>query len=316
MLTVCTYNIRFILDRWPERKPLVEQVLRRAKADLYSLQEVNIGGYKYGQHIQLPATALPTDEPFATFGAPAARRYLETIPFVGWLFTCANPLAALTYDLCAWFNERYLASILGGHVQWLYYHPVLQIVTFLGLGTAWVFGTSIHARQSLSPKDHTQLLIGGWKVAQRVQATVDGHDIVVVNVHLASDRDEEPFRVEQVRLIVDWLETTSDVANVMIMGDFNCEPDKECYLYLEKRGFLSAHKVVHGEEPPVTFHQGLEAPTKDVGTEVCLDYVFYKGQLTPQSISLVGTKASPQDSTLYPSDHFGLLATFQVGPNH
>ncbi|ETW08464.1 hypothetical protein, variant [Aphanomyces invadans] len=279
MLTVCTYNIRFILDRWPERKPLVEHELRRAKADLYALQEVNIGGHNFGQHIQLPATALPANESYETFEAPAARRYFETLPLLGWLFTTSNPLAAWAYDFCAWFNERFLASILGGHVQWLYYHPILQIVTFLGLGTAWVFGTTVYARKSIAPKHHTQLLIGGWKVAQRVVVTVDGVDIHVVNVHLASDRDEERFRVEQVRTIADWIAATTSGTNVIIMGDFNCEPNKACYLYLKQRGFTSAHMQVHGVEPDVTFHQGLEAPTKDVGTEVCLDYIFYKGQV-------------------------------------
>ncbi|KAF0690441.1 Aste57867_18173 [Aphanomyces stellatus] len=311
--TVCTYNIRFILDRWPERKHLVEQELRRAKADLYSLQEVNVG-HRYGQHTQLQATLQEGGSgAYACFGAPAARRYLETLPLVGFLFNGAiNPLAALAYDFNAWFNERYLASILGPYVQWLYYNPVMQIVTFLSLGTAWVFGTAMYARESVRPTRHEQLLIGSWKVAQSVVVTVGDDEILVVNVHLSSARDAEHVRVEEARLICDWIEAQG-VANAMIMGDFNGEPGHACYLSLEKRGFVSTHKKVHGAEPAITFHQGLEAPTKDVGEEICLDYIFFKGAMRPTAIRVIGTECSATDKTIYPSDHFGLVADFQVG---
>eukprot|EP00878_Enallax_costatus_P044818 GHUV01053573.1.p1 GENE.GHUV01053573.1~~GHUV01053573.1.p1 ORF type:complete len:201 (+),score=13.83 GHUV01053573.1:553-1155(+) len=42
-LSVCTFNIRGIHDRWQERAPILKQCLKQADADVYCFQEVLTG---------------------------------------------------------------------------------------------------------------------------------------------------------------------------------------------------------------------------------------------------------------------------------
>ena len=80
---------------------------------------------------------------------------------------------------------------------------------------------------------------------------------------------------------------------------------------------LRAWKMQHGgQEPPITFHQNHECYGKDVDPERCLDYVWLRGAVhvdINRGVSLVGTEPKNDDPTLYPSDHYGVLANLLVG---
>jgi exonuclease III len=43
-VSVVTFNIRGIMDRWPERAPLLRRCLKQADADVFCFQEVLTGG--------------------------------------------------------------------------------------------------------------------------------------------------------------------------------------------------------------------------------------------------------------------------------
>ncbi|OQR98182.1 hypothetical protein ACHHYP_20392 [Achlya hypogyna] len=318
-LTLCSYNIRFILDRWAERRPFLERELVAANADVFALQEVNIG-QRHGQHSQLQtllSEALSTS--YTAFPSPGARLYLESIPYIGALLSGEfNPIARLCYDGYAWFNERFLATILGRHTQTVYHNEVLRVLLYGLLGTGWVFGTTLIARDSRMPTGKDVLLVGGWRAAQCVEIeTTKGCKMLVVNVHLSSALDQEDVRVHEAMLVCDWIEAKmacdETLTAAAILGDFNCFPHGDCYKYLESRGFKSAHMTTNGKEPDVTFHQGLEAPTKDVGDECTLDYIFVKGdKVRVSDVRVIGRSQCDDDSTLYPSDHFGLVASLEV----
>ncbi|EQC41995.1 hypothetical protein SDRG_00842 [Saprolegnia diclina VS20] len=314
-ITLCSYNIRFVLDRWDERRPFLEKTLVATNADVFALQEVNIGMH-HGQHAHLRdelSSALST--PFTAFGSPGARWYIERIPYLGALLSGErNPIARFFYDGYARFNERFLATILGRHTQTIYHNEVLRVLLYGLLGTGWVFGTTLLARSALTPEGADVLLVGGWRAAQcvHVTTTVD-KKMLVVNVHLSSALDQEDIRIDEARQICDWIDAKCEVDDaltaVAIMGDFNCFPHGDCYKYLVGRGYKSAHNTCHSAEPEVTFHQGLEAPTKDVGDECTLDYIFLKGDsVTVKYVQVVGQTQCGDDSTLFPSDHFGLVA--------
>ncbi|EQC32520.1 hypothetical protein SDRG_09846 [Saprolegnia diclina VS20] len=300
-LTLCTYNIRFILDRWDERRPFLEEALTRTGAD--------------GQHHELRDLLSTQDTALSAFPSPGARVYIQAIPLLGYLFRSGNPLAAVFYDGCAWFNKHCLGAILGRFTQVIYHRPILRALTFVSLGSAWVFGTALLAKEALSPAAHDTLLLSDWKVAQSVQLTVGGSVVLVANVHLSSGDDEEGLRTDQITKTIQWLLAmqTESIAGIVIVGDFNCVPDGGCYRTIQALGFRSAHQLLHRKEPEKTFHQGLEAPTKDVGDEKTLDYVFVYGTVTPQTINVIGSECCNGDTTLYPSDHFGLVAKLLVG---
>ena len=157
-----------------------------------------------------------------------------------------------------------------------------------------------------------------------------------MNVHLSAEPSEEPARVVEAKTICTYIDSlmrkegreVSNTANyneklvdgVVILGDFNAYPDGPCYEEFVKRGYISAYKAAHGREPDVTFHQNHSCDTKDVGPEACLDYIFYTGclEIVPTSdkqgsnCALVGTKAAISDETLFPSDHYGIVADLRI----
>ncbi|OQR92301.1 hypothetical protein THRCLA_22393 [Thraustotheca clavata] len=295
---------------------------RPTNADVFALQEVNIG-QRYGQHTQLQetlSTALNT--PYSVFASPGARWYIEQIPYLGVLMSGAkNPLAQWAYDGYAWFNERFLASILGRHTQTVYHNEWLKVILYGLLGSGWVFGTSLLAREDKSPENNDILLIGDWRAAQCVEITLENkHKMLITNVHLSSAPDQENIRMHEMQLVCDWIQEklalNPELQTAIIMGDFNCHPNGDCYNFIASQGYKSAYFTAHGKEPEVTFHQGLEAPTKDVGEPCTLDYIFIKGdKVHVDDIKVIGQSQCDQDSTLYPSDHFGLVANFSLIEN-
>jgi endonuclease/exonuclease/phosphatase family metal-dependent hydrolase len=48
------------------------------------------------------------------------------------------------------------------------------------------------------------------------------------------------------------------------------------------------------------------------GEPGCLDYIWVRGPIRVQSCRVVFDRPAVDDPTLYPSDHFGLVATLQL----
>jgi endonuclease/exonuclease/phosphatase family metal-dependent hydrolase len=320
-LRICTYNIRFILDRWGERCHLLQEIFDATKADIFCLQEVLVSPDVGQPQTLLSSLNKNQQTNYRHYDIYGILSYFENLPYgLSWLFS--NPLSNMFFDCCALFNEKYFSAIVGKYVQILYYNKLTRVIVTFALGTCWVFGTSILLNtKNLSGSteiEHRKLLIGSWKTAHGVIFQYQTRRIFVVNLHLTSDPLEEHLRMEEVRLVCEWTDTlfnTSEVEAVIITGDFNSKPDSLPYLYFLDRGYSSAYKACHGSEPPVTFHQNHTCDTKDIDDECTLDYIFFKGCVVPSSYSqpwLIGCDASADDPTLYPSDHYGIAADFTV----
>ena len=76
----------------------------------------------------------------------------------------------------------------------------------------------------------------------------------------------------------------------------------------------SAHAAANGREPDVTWPSGIQAPGMDVdGDPGCLDYIWVRGAIEVMSCRVAFDRPAVGDATLYPSDHFGLVAELRVG---
>jgi hypothetical protein len=49
------------------------------------------------------------------------------------------------------------------------------------------------------------------------------------------------------------------------------------------------------------------------GRPACLDYIWVRGPIEVDACRVVFDRPAIGDPTLYPSDHFGLVATIRVG---
>jgi len=177
------------------------------------------------------------------------------------------------------------------------------------------YGNALLVRQPLAASDPERLDLGLQRSAIRVAIALDGDATLVVAVtHLHHVTEDEALRDDQARQLLDWLAVGPQGDGLIVMGDFNAEPDEPTYARMRDAGFRSAHLEANGVEPAVTWPSGLQAPGMDTdGPPGCLDYVWVRGAIRVVSCGLAFDRPAVGDPTLYPSDHLGLSARITVG---
>src|SRR5207302_8234563 len=121
-------------------------------------------------------------------------------------------------------------------------------------------------------------------------------------------------RARQAADIVGWLSELPVPHPVVVVGDFNDEPSEPAYRAMTDAGFRSAHLLANAAEPAITWPSGLQAPAIDTdGEPGCLDYIWVRGSIEVESCRLAFDRPAVDDPTLYPSDHFGLVARIRIG---
>ncbi len=179
------------------------------------------------------------------------------------------------------------------------------------------YGNSILVKTPLSSTLATaeRLELGRNRSALRVQVSIpDGPEVAMVVTHLHHVPADEAAREEQARALIAWLDERPSVGGTIVVGDFNAEPVEATYQVMVDAGFRSAFAAAHGDEPAVTWPSGIRAPGMDTdGDPGCLDYIWLRGPLRATTCRLVFDRPAVGDATLYPSDHFGLVARVAVG---
>jgi endonuclease/exonuclease/phosphatase family metal-dependent hydrolase len=117
-------------------------------------------------------------------------------------------------------------------------------------------------------------------------------------------------RTEQVLNLTGWLKSHDSAPFQVLAGDFNEVPAGPA-ITLMKQSYRSALYEFRGQEPLATFPTALVRRQDDWSG--CLDYIFISSAV-PEVLQaqVFCKKADPEDHTLYPSDHVGLLATMAL----
>ncbi|WP_435020276.1 endonuclease/exonuclease/phosphatase family protein [Tundrisphaera sp. TA3] len=173
-------------------------------------------------------------------------------------------------------------------------------------------------------------LRGQGRTAQLVRVRVGGRAVALVNGHYYWSPAAHNARARQVGLVLDWLEAIEPGTPAVVCGDFNALPDSRPIARL-REVMASAHEAAHGREPEAT------CPTPLVGGDALrsavtgwlmrrftnrpgeswrgvLDYIFAGRDLRVVSCDLFLDRPAPGDPGLYPSDHYGLVATLEMAP--
>lgn len=240
-------------------------------------------------------------------------------------FLLAEGLSRLAPDLIALQEVRlpdrhahWLAEQLGGYS--------VQVCPKTG-GWAEHEGLAILSRLPVAAHDTLDLRTQS-RVAQRVRVTVAGRSFGLVNGHFFWWTGDHPERVKQIRLLLDWLRDWPAQWPLAICGDFNGEPHTAAIRLMRER-FASAHALVHGVEPAYTAPAPLRRPAHPAQRLVVgllslianrtlkpwrgtLDYVFVNDGVQVRDCRVVLNEPAPHDPSLYPSDHFGLMATLEL----
>jgi endonuclease/exonuclease/phosphatase family metal-dependent hydrolase len=157
------------------------------------------------------------------------------------------------------------------------------------------------------------------RMVQAVDLRTPGSALVrFANTHL-HHTDGLPgyaVRVRQVRAILAWIDeiaAASEQARAEILvGDLNAVPDEPAIAVLREAGFRSAYELAHGRSA-ATFASGLVASSIVPGPpRICIDYVWVRGAARVVDSSLSFDRPSPDDPTLYPSDHLGIIADLEL----
>jgi endonuclease/exonuclease/phosphatase family metal-dependent hydrolase len=145
------------------------------------------------------------------------------------------------------------------------------------------------------------------RVALRVTVRLPrGGVLDVYDTHLAIGG--EHLRAPQAQRILDWM-AARPPAPAVLLGDLNARPGSPTIELLSGR-LRSAYAAVHGREPPRTAPTPLRVGY--TGEGAVLDYIFLNDRLAVGDARLVFDHGDPADPTLYPSDHYGLVATVSV----
>lgn len=167
------------------------------------------------------------------------------------------------------------------------------------------------------------------RVAQYVKIRVGDQSVVISNGHFFWQPGESPGRQRQIERLVDWLGQVPGKQGMVICGDFNATPDSTS-IAIMRQHFTSVYAAQHGHEPEYTTPTPLPRskllmvriffefirymnPTQfRLDWQGTLDYIFINSGLRVLDSQVVLNQPSQDDSTLYPSDHYGVLAVLEV----
>lgn len=177
------------------------------------------------------------------------------------------------------------------------------------------YGNSLLVREPLPFDAYDRLDLGLNRSAHRVVMTLPGGATVLMAVtHLHHEVPDAEERDAQAASLVAWLGAGPPTDAQVVVGDFNAAPHEPVYARMRAAGFRSAYVEANGAEPAVTWPSGLQAPAMDGdGDPGCLDYIWVRGAAAVSAARIAWDRPAVHDRTLYPSDHFGLVADLAIG---
>jgi len=190
------------------------------------------------------------------------------------------------------------------------------------------YGNAVLIKEPLRGLEPERFDLDHRRSAQLVEVALPGSEpgtdvapqgsarLAFVATHLHHEVPDEEIRDEQAAALTSWLDGRPGAAGqaTVVVGDFNAEPTEPAYRRMASAGFRSASVEANGREPAVTWPSGIQAPAMDTdGEPGCLDYIWVRGPISVQACRVVFDRPAVGDPTLYPSDHFGLVASIIVG---
>lgn len=233
-------------------------------------------------------------------------RYSERRPLLGGAFRAIDPDIAGLQEV-GFGNPRqddFLAQQLPGR-NYRSFEARLQ--RYPGFGNAILVGKG-------EPVAFDELRLERDRVAHRVLIALPGQVMLwFANTHLHHKPAEHEVRLEQVRAIDAWMEDAPEADASIVVGDFNAAPDSPAYDCMRSAGWRSAFLDANGCEPAVTWPSGIQADTMDTeGDPACLDYIWVRGAVRVVSARVAANEHAAGDPSLYPSDHFAVVAELEL----
>ena len=148
------------------------------------------------------------------------------------------------------------------------------------------------------------------RVAHRVRIEIDGELLDFYNTHFHHEQDEagHKMRQEQAEKLLNWIDARSGETSTVLVGDFNCIPGTRPIRTISAR--LTSVFETLGQEAPKTCPTLLEP--KPYPGQWPLDHIFASRSVRVLDARVVFNEPDASDAALYPSDHYGLVATIEA----
>jgi endonuclease/exonuclease/phosphatase family metal-dependent hydrolase len=179
-------------------------------------------------------------------------------------------------------------------------------------------GVGIMSRWEITEKTHEDLPEMRTAVRTRVKHP-SGKFIDLANTHLHSSGGAEgdAIRAEQAKQVIGLVDREDDCWPTLITGDMNATETHEALARYRNAGFVDSFKKVHGADTPkigntssVVLREG--AFTQDPKRRI--DFILGRSagarSLTP--VESVRCLENHDAKGFYPSDHFGVMTTYDV----
>lgn len=149
-----------------------------------------------------------------------------------------------------------------------------------------------------------------YRIAVHAKIEIAGNIIDFYNTHLHNTAVNAQIREQQITDLYDFIDETSTSDYIFVTGDYNANPDWD-EMELMYEDFYDVYPFFHEDhlEPDhstLNFNLGHQQRR--------IDYIFFnkaaEKMLIPQSAEIVIDQ--PDENGIYGSDHFGVLATFNL----
>lgn len=179
-----------------------------------------------------------------------------------------------------------------------------------GLGALSVFPVDMTTKVAL-PTD----IRDGERIAQFVIIRVENEPILLINTHLTHLRDTDDLRKGQLDTILSHPLVKGQYKGIFLCGDLNCNEHSKAIqslLHHEEFSIKNCRTSPEGQKAQDT-RVSFDEATGEVIKASCIDFIFSiahdKTPHLPLSEATVVLN-NPDTEGIYPSDHFGVMATF------
>lgn len=174
-------------------------------------------------------------------------------------------------------------------------------------GERGVEGIAFLSRLPVQGYEHLNLP-EGRRIAQRIRVAFNGRSVDLANTHLHHEPwENESIRLPQMQKLVKWMTERDGTYRWLLMGDLNALPDSSTLAEAQKH-FAAA--IPAGTK---TFPTPLDADARHQDVSLHIDHILFDARYFQLvNAAVTANQPHPDDPCLYPSDHYGLVAEFEV----
>jgi endonuclease/exonuclease/phosphatase family metal-dependent hydrolase len=147
-------------------------------------------------------------------------------------------------------------------------------------------------------------------VALVARLLVDGSPVDVYVTHLYMSRGEDALRLHQAQRLLAWIRERDDVPARIVCGDFNATIEKPSAALMA--GVFRPTQSRPTAFTPLADSDGTVSHPYWPRMDRCIDYVWIAGALKLEESGVCFDQPSPDDASLWPSDHAGVWADLTV----